>query len=201
MTNVTLKSCIVYAYGVTDPQVSGPDWLGSEAYDFVAKAPSGATEDQIPLMFRALLADRFKLALHRDTKELPVYAIAVAKNGPKIKKVESEDHGTSSSRGHLTATAISMGRFANVLARPGFALGRPVVDQTSLDGLFSFTLDWTPENTSAVPDRKSNEPRNADEAPTIFVALQEQLGLRLEARKAPVEILVIDHADKVPSEN
>jgi uncharacterized protein (TIGR03435 family) len=201
MTNVTLKFCIVYAYGITDAQVSGPDWLNSQTYDFAAKAPPAAPEDQIPLMFQALLADRFKLAMHRETKELSVYAVVVAKNGPKITQVESEDHGTNSSRGHLKATAISMARFAKFLASSRAALGRPVVDQTGLKGLFTFTLEWTPENTSAISNPKSNEPRNVAEAPPIFVALQEQLGLKLEARKAPVEVLVVDHAEKVPTEN
>jgi len=84
MTNVTLKACISLAYGLTEAQVSGPGWLDSEEYDIVAKAPSGAGENQQPAMLRALLADRFKLALHRDTKEIPIYALVVAKNGAKI---------------------------------------------------------------------------------------------------------------------
>jgi uncharacterized protein (TIGR03435 family) len=201
MTGVTLKFCIEYAYGVTDPQVSGPAWLDSEAYDITAKQPAGGLEDQIPTMLRALLADRFKLALHRETKEIPVYALVVAKNGPKIEKTESEDHGTQSSRGHLTATAISMVRFATYLASPRTALGRPVVDQTGLDGLFSFNLDWTPDSASAASAPGRTELRRVDEHPPLLVAIQEQLGLKLEARKAPVEILVVDHADRVPTDN
>jgi uncharacterized protein (TIGR03435 family) len=93
ITNATLKYCILRAYGVADSQVSGPDWLDTERYDIVAKAAADAIHDRHPLRLRALLAERFKMAVHRETKEASVYALVVARNGPKIKKAESGDSG------------------------------------------------------------------------------------------------------------
>jgi uncharacterized protein (TIGR03435 family) len=200
MTNVTLKACISLAYGLTEAQVSGPGWLDSEEYDIVAKAPSGAGENQQPAMLRALLADRFKLALHRDTKEIPIYALVVAKNGAKIKPDESPEQGDgnrSSSRGHLTASGTSMAQLATFLAGPRADLGRPVVDKTGLDDVFSFTLDWTPDSMTSEP----NGALRKDAKPPLLTAVQEQLGLKLEGQKAPVEIVVVDRAEKVPTEN
>jgi uncharacterized protein (TIGR03435 family) len=185
MKNVTLKACICWAFRVTDAEILGPPWLESERFDIVAKAESGAPQ---PKMMEALLADRFKLAVHRETKELTVYALVVAKSGPKLKKADPGPGGTTSRRGHLTAQEVSMDRLARFLGGPNAKLGRPVVDQTGLDGVYNFDLDWTPENSD-------------DAHPNIFIALQEQLGLKLEARKAPVAVLVVDHLEKAPSEN
>jgi uncharacterized protein (TIGR03435 family) len=188
MTNVTLQAVIVWAYEVSAPQLSGPAWLESERYDIVAKTASGAPE---PAMMRALLIERFKLAVHAATKEFPIYALVVAKNGPKLKKADPGGDDMNSKPGHLTARSVSMARLADFLARPRAGLGRPVVDKTGLAGAFDFTLDWTPDRDA-----------QASEAPlSIFVALEEQLGLKLEAQKGPVEVLVVDHVEKVPAEN
>jgi uncharacterized protein (TIGR03435 family) len=189
MNNVTLKACITWAYHLTDAEVSGPDWLNSERFDVVAKAETGKPK---PEMLAAVLADRFKLAVHRETKELTVYALVVAKNGPKIKPVDPGEGDTTSRRGHVTITRTSMNGLAHFLAGPNVRLGRPVTNKTGLDGVFTFDLNWTPEGRT--------EPQ-PDAPPSIFVALQEQLGLKLEATKAPVEILIVDHAEKIPSEN
>jgi uncharacterized protein (TIGR03435 family) len=193
VTNATLKYCILRAYGIADAQVSGPAWLDTERYDIVAKAAADATNDQHPLRLRALLAERFRLAVHCETKEASVYALVVAKNGPKIKKEFGEGDGDiASNRGHVTAKAVSMNHLATFLAGPRAALGLVVNNQTGLDGLYSFTLDWTPEGIN---------PSGPDSPPPIMTALQEQLGLKLETRKALVEILFIDHVEKVPTEN
>jgi uncharacterized protein (TIGR03435 family) len=161
------------------------------------------------LRLRTLLADRFKLAMHRETREIPVYALAVAKGGPKIKPEDPGGENMSSSRGHLTAKTASMATFADFLAGPYVSLGRPVVDKTGLSGVYSYTLDWTPESSNSsgrAPERTegrktaSAEPAR-DQWPSIFTAVQEQLGLRLDARKEPLDLLVIDHAEKVPTEN
>jgi uncharacterized protein (TIGR03435 family) len=189
MNNVTLKACIAWAYRATDSEISGPDWLNSERFDLVAKAESGKPK---PEMLAAVLAERFKLAVHRETRELTVYALVAAKNGPKIKPVDPGEGDTTSRRGHVTITRTSMHGLARFLAGPNVRLGRPVVDKTGLDGVYSFDLEWTPEGRT--------EPE-AGAPPSIFVALQEQLGLKLEAQKAPVDILVVDHAEKVPTEN
>jgi uncharacterized protein (TIGR03435 family) len=200
MSNVTLRLCITRAYEVTDPQVSGPGWLDSDKYDIVAKAPAGTPESQLPAMLRSLLADRFKLAVHREQKVVSVYALVVAKNGPKLAKAEpGASGGMTTERGHLRAEAVTMTRLANFLASPRAALALPVVDQTGLDGIFNFTLAWTPESSSAA--RPEDRLPDAHAPPPIFEALQEQLGLKLEARKAPVDMLVVDHAEKVPTGN
>jgi len=188
MKNVTLKACITWAYRFTDSQISGPDWLASERFDITAKTESGPPK---PEMLAAVLEERFKLAVHRETKEMTEYALVVAKSGPKLKKVDPGEGDTTSRRGHLTATRLSMNALARFLAGPNVRLGRPVVNKTGLDGVFDFNLDWTPEGA---------EPKN-DAPPSIFVALQEQLGLKLEAQKGPVEVLVVDHVEKAPTEN
>ncbi len=189
MKNVTLKACITWAYRLTDAEVSGPDWLESERFDIVAKAESGKPK---PEMLQPVLADRFKLAVHHETRELTIYALVIAKNGPKIKPVDPGEGDTTSRRGHVTITRTSMNGLGRFLGGPNARLGRPVVDKTGLNGVFSFDLDWTPEGRA--------DP-NADGPPSIFVALQEQLGLKLEAQKSPVNVLVVDHVEKVPTEN
>lgn len=189
MNNVTLRLCLTWAYRITDAQVVGPDWLTSERFDIVAKTESGKPR---PEMLKAVLEERFKLAVHRETRELTEYALVVAKNGPKLKKVDPGSGDRTSSRGYLSAKRTSMGGLANFLAGPNVRLGRPVVDKTGLDGVFDFELNWAPESSAE---------KNADAGPSIFAALQEQLGLRLEAQKGPVEVLVVDHVEKVPTEN
>jgi uncharacterized protein (TIGR03435 family) len=189
MTNITLQAAIVWAYRISAPQISGPAWLALEKYDILAKTESG---EPSPPMLQALLAERFHLEVHRETKELPVYALIVAKNGPKLKKASLAKDDLRSSLGHLTATGISMPRLAEFLARPRAGLDRPVADQTGIDGVFDFTLDWTPDDSTK---------KSADAPPSIFVALQEQLGLKLEARKSPMPVLIVDRAEKTPVEN
>jgi uncharacterized protein (TIGR03435 family) len=189
MKNVTLKACIVWAFRTTDAQVSGPSWLESERFDITAKAESGKPE---PAMLQAVLADRFKLTVHRETKEQTLYELVVAKNGPKLKQSVAAENDMTSRRGHLTATHASMSGLAHFLAGPNLKLGRPVVDKTGLDGAFDFTLDWTLD---------SEAEKSADHPPSIFVALQEQLGLKLEARRGPVEVLIVDHVERIPTDN
>lgn len=198
-TNATLKFLITFAYDVRDHQISaGPSWFDTERYDIVAKGPiDHPTVAQNRQMLQTLLADRFQLRLLRETKELPEYALVVEKNGPKLHQPEGAGNGMRIGRGRITTQAISMDHFAGNL---GKLLGRTVVDKTGLQGNFAFTLEWTPDASQpmgvlgpspAVPD---------DSGPSIFTALQEQLGLKLEPQKGPVEIFVIDHVEK-PSEN
>lgn len=181
MKNVTLKACIVWAFRLSDAEVYGPSWLDSERFDITAKTEFGKPQ---PSMLQAVLAERFKLATHLETKELTVYELVVAKNGPKLKKADPGEDDMTSRRGQLKATRVSMRALARFLAGPN-RLSRPVVDKTGLDGVFDFTLQWTTD----------------PEGPSIFAALQEQLGLKLEAKKGPVEVLVVDHAEKVPTDN
>ncbi len=195
MRNVSLSSCIRWAYNVKQFQVSGPAWLESERYDVLAKASDPAATDQLRLMLRTLLADRFKLTLHREEKIMPTYALVVAKNGPKFH--QSEGEGKSSLKGSkavVTAEKTSMAQLADLLAQP---LRCPITDMTGLEGLYDFSVDLT----SYIPaEFKSGDPP-PDIIGIAMSALQDQLGLKLEAKKAPVEFLIIDHAEKVPTEN
>jgi uncharacterized protein (TIGR03435 family) len=193
-SNTTLKACIQRAYGVKPYQVTGPDWIGTERYNIVAKASGPAPEAALLLMLQTLLADRFKLVFHRESKEMPVYALVGAKNGPKFKEAKGEGAtqiGAGDGEGVLFERA-GMNALAGVLAR---SVDRPVLNDTGLNGLYDFKLTWTEDNGPRRPD--AAEP---GDAPSIFTAVQEQLGLKLEARRAPVDILVIDRAGR-PSEN
>ncbi len=177
---------------------------GSERYDIVAK-PEGegdVTPDQLKPMIQALLAERFKLTLHRETKELPVYALVVAKNGPKLQEVEGGPTKTKGAqmrmgRGLLNAQAVSMTMLATSLSNQ---LGRSVIDKTGLTGNYDVKLEWTPdEGQSFGPKEGGPEgapPPPSASGPSIFTAVQEQLGLKLEPQKGPVEILIIDRIEK-----
>lgn len=187
--NVTLREYLRIAFGVKDYQISGPDWMGSERFDIAGKFPPHTVDNPIEPCLQKLLADRFKLALHRETKDFPVYALVAAKGGPKIQAVEDQGgHSTNSTRGHLVGTRITMARLAEFLARQ---MDRPVVDLTEMKGVYNLTMDWTPDEAAA-----------ADAvAPTLLTALQQQLGLKLQPQKAPIEVLVVDHLERVPVEN
>jgi uncharacterized protein (TIGR03435 family) len=193
---------ITFAYNVKDFQLSGgPGWANSELYDIVAKGDGNATRPQLRLMLQALLKDRFKLALRRETKDVPIYELVVAKGGPKIQ----ED--TTSPRQRLAMTGVGkliaqktlLSVFAEFL---GTLTGRPVVDKTGLPSTYTFKLEWTPAVGEAGPPgpaRPDVTPLDSS-GPSLFSALQEQLGLRLQSAKGPVESLVIEAAEK-PTEN
>jgi len=191
-TNVSLKDVIGKAHLVQSYQITGPDWIETERFDIAAKIPAEAARDQIPVMLQALLADRFGLTIHRETKELPVYALTPAKNGSKLKAAESDSGITSNSNRtswHVIAK-VSMLRFTEFLSE---RVSRPVLDQTGLNGAFEITLDWAVDDAPATNDGVAG--------PSIFTALQEQLGLKLTSTKGPVSAIVVDHADRAPSDN
>lgn len=188
--NVTLKDIIGQAYKVQQYQIKGPDWISTERFDIVAQFPPRTDARQVPLMLQSLLKDRFKLTTHRESKQLPVYDLVVAKGGPKFKAESSESGITSNTNGthwHVSAK-VSMRSFANFLSEE---LDRPVIDKTGLAGSYDFTIDWAADNAVATNDA----------GPSIFTAVQEQLGLRLESAKGPVEIIVVDHAERTPVED
>jgi uncharacterized protein (TIGR03435 family) len=191
-TNVSIKKLMVHAYDVKDYQIAGPDWLGTVVYSVTASMPADTTREDLMLMMQRLLADRFQLAFHRETREMPVYELIAGKAGPKLKPVEVGKGSTSFSPGKLTATGVPLRNFVEVLSR---YLNRPVLDRTGLTGAFDFTLEFS-------PDRKgSDEAGELPSGASLFTAIQEQLGLKLEARKEPIEILVVDRAEKVPTGN
>jgi uncharacterized protein (TIGR03435 family) len=196
MENVALWKALGFAYGIgedKDYAIAGPAWLKTERYDIVAKVPPDAGWDLRLRMFQALLTERFKMAAHRETKELPIYALTVAKDGPKLKEAEFGHGGFQLGRGTIKAQNAVLSAFTDRLSQ---MVDRPVIDKTDLKGYYTFTLEWSPD-TTASPDESASSPSGA----SIFTAIQQQLGLRLEARKGPVEVLVIDRADRVPIEN
>ena len=203
--NTSVNDLITVAYGLHVRQVTGgPAWLESNLYDISAEpeAEGSPNRKQIEAMLQKLLADRFKLAFHRDKKELSVYAIVVAKNGPKLTKSAGDPNGLPGlffrGLGVLPARNANMSDFAGVMQAA--VLDRPVVDQTGLSGRFDFELKWTPDE-SQFGGRGGSAPRDAPDAPPdLFTAIQEQLGLQLKSVKAPVDVLIIDRVER-PSEN
>jgi uncharacterized protein (TIGR03435 family) len=195
-TASTLEDLIEYAFVIRSDQIVGePAWALADHYDLEAK-PEG--EGVLPTaqsrqMVQSLLADRFQLKIHREMQEVAVYALVVAKGGPRFQPAAAEAKGGYSVHGgdkglHLEAKRGTMEQLARQLS---VTADRPAMDRTGLNGYYAFTLDWFPANRSAPPDL---------DAPDVFAALREQLGLRLEPAKAPVEKLVIDQVEK-PSEN
>jgi uncharacterized protein (TIGR03435 family) len=258
-SGMPMKDLLVNAYGVKTYQVSGPSWMDTERFDIVAKVPPGASKDDVKLMLQNLLAERFKLTLHREKKDLPMYALVVAKNGPKMKESPPDDpdakddsapldpaaaaanrqkaiesamramgrggdmpqlppgagRGTSmmmmNGRARMTSPKQTMAQFAEWLVRQ---LDRPVVDQTGLTKKYDLALDYAPESVGGrgpmggmlpppPPGGEGGAPAEPDAqaAPSLFSALQEQLGLRLEQKKGPVDMLVVDRLEKTPTEN
>jgi len=208
--NHALKTLVAAAYDVSPQAISGgPAWVESERYEILAKAPNdirpNLTEQMA--MLRALLAGRFKLVFHREQKEMPVYALTVAKGGSKLKESTVSPDATpegppalsfivSTGFLHLPARYASMDEFASLLQRS--ALERPVVDETGLKGRYDFDLEFAIDETlfGGMLGKGPDEPSK----PSLFAALQEQLGLKLEATRGPVSVLVIDHAERA-SEN
>jgi uncharacterized protein (TIGR03435 family) len=196
-SGVTLKALIQRAWNVKSFQVTGgPAWVNSERYDVNAKAAlegniSGA---QLMPMIQALLIERFHLKIHRETRELPIYSLVVWKSGPKLQPTTAAAGPTwSKTPGVLTGQKISMDMFATDLLEA--ELDRVVTDHTGIKGEFDVKLTWTPVDV--------NDPNSASTAPagpSLFTAIQEQLGLKLESTRGPVEVLVIESAEK-PSEN
>jgi uncharacterized protein (TIGR03435 family) len=195
--NVTLMRCIMGAYAIGPHQVvGGPDWVYSDRFDIVAKADQPIDDDEVFMaMLQGLLADRFKLTLHRETRIMRAFVLQVDKKGPKMEKAAGGDSDTNTSSSNTGRVKIDikntdMDSFAQILARK---MDLPVVNNTELKGLFNFTLHWTLD--TAAPSK-----HEAEDDVSLFTALQEQLGLRLRSAKAPVSVLVIDHVEK-PSAN
>jgi uncharacterized protein (TIGR03435 family) len=200
MENVSLKKVMLNAYGIPDDReytIDGSGWLTTERFDIDATFPGDAPVPQVRQMMQTLLAERFKLVLHRETRQLPMYSLVTAKTGLKIHPAEDGQGRTSSGPGRLEATKITMQRLADVLAH---SVGLPVVDSTGLKGAFDFTLQWSPDEAPRIAAADGSEAAGTA-GPSIFTALQEQLGLKLVREKGPVEILVVDHMEKAPSEN
>lgn len=215
--NFPLRGLVDIAYDLKLYQYSGPDWTESAHFDVKATLPPGATKEQFQVMLQNLLKERFGLAVHREKREMPVYALVALKSGAKLKRLapgtEAPADDANSPGGRRPAPKDAEG-FPIIKQRGTLSIGgnrarlrgqtidfllrqlsgqthRPVLDETGLTGDFDFTLSWAPN-----PDAP-----NAVGIPDLYTALQQQLGLRLESKKGPVEILVVDHAEKTPAGN
>lgn len=199
-TNFTVKSLILTSYRIPESQlIGGPDWIGTLRFDIEAKVADGVQArglQQLSLI-RSLLEDRFQLKVHRETREAPVFNLVVAKNGSKLKEaVDKDGPGSSSMRGgpdaaEMTGTGNSI---EDLIRRLEPQVGRPVIDNTNLKGKFDFKMTFNPRPLVSADSSKQSA------APDIFTALEEQLGLKLESARGPVEVLVVDSVSK-PTEN
>jgi uncharacterized protein (TIGR03435 family) len=228
--NFSMFNLVTYAYGIMRYQVTGPDWLDTERFHIAAKVPEGATKEQFKLMLQNLLIERFKLAVHRDRKEMQVYELVIAKNGPKLTESAGElpDEPVAGATGAAPRMTfgkdrlpelppgrvprmVMTGRGARVRrvneSMEGLAkmlegqIGRPVTDATGLKRKYDFDLAWSPR-ASALSAGRGDEPGLSDETgPTLLKAIEDQLGLKLELKKGSVEMLVIDHLERRPTEN
>jgi uncharacterized protein (TIGR03435 family) len=219
-TGVTVRFLLYEGYGgINQEQVIGePAWTKTDGFDVEAKvAPADLptlnkmTFEQRRTMFQSILTDRFKLVVHHETRELPIYVLSVAKGGPKLKPSAPDDPAASTPRrrgmminnGEVTANNAQLSMLVTALSR---TLGRTVIDKTGLTGTYDFSLTYAPEDGGSQQPGPGGTAGGAlpaspsDSAPSIFTATQEQLGLKLESTKGPVDVIVIDHIEK-PSEN
>jgi uncharacterized protein (TIGR03435 family) len=188
--NVSLRQLIFRAYGVSGYSLIGPDWLGDDKFDIAAKQPGGAAQNEMRAMLRSLLADRFGLVAHFESKSLSGYALMAGKKPPTLhEKPANVGVNTHSGGGKLNATNVSMTDLAGLLSRQ---LDQPVQDQTGLPGVSDISLEWSPDGQVAAGEARPS---------SIFTAIQEQLGLKLQPEKVTVDVLVIDHVERVPAEN
>lgn len=213
VSSVTLELLIRQAYGIQSYQIErAPEWANQVEYDISARIDDAEsrhlrtlTKEQVQaerrLMLQALLADRFQLALHHETKEGPVYALAIAKNGPKFQEATPParpEMPISMGGGLLTFKDAPMSTLVRLIAQ---VIGRPVLDYTGLTGNYAFTLKWTPDEFDLPANtQQSDETSVEPNGTSIFTVIQDQLGLKLEATKAPIDSLVIDHVSR-PSPN
>jgi uncharacterized protein (TIGR03435 family) len=209
--NTSLTDLLSFAYGVHAKQLIGlPPWAATDRYDLAGQpdVPGAPNEKQTKSMVQKLIAERFKLTFHHDTRDLPVFAITVAKPGSKpaatLTPSQSGPNGNPGNFFRGLGTLVNVNSTIKDLARvlQAVVLDRPVVDQTGITGRYDFTLKWTPDETQFVGIGIKIPPPSdkPDAPPNLFSAMQEQLGLKLEPTKAPVDVLVIDHVEK-PSDN
>jgi uncharacterized protein (TIGR03435 family) len=193
MRNVPLRFAIEWAYDLKDYEISGPDWIkGEMRYDIIASAGRPASDDEMRPMLQALLLERFQMTVHRETKEVPVYVLLPGKGEPKVKPVADDAKPMlAGGASGVTFTAQPISRFTFMLTR---RMDRPVLDQTGLKGRYEFTVDLSGLGFNG------REPEGPG-GPSVFTTVQRDLGLRLEAKKEPLSILMIDSASKTPTAN
>lgn len=232
-TNPTVRTLLLRAYQLQSYELTGPDWLSSTRFDIVAKVPPGATEQQLNQMLRNLLAERFNLTIHHETKEMAVYELSVDKSGLKLKESDlSAPPPVNDRPGQPLVVGrpdqqgfpqippgmkLTLGKITNgimrwtgrqvILSELGTLLTgelqRPVLDKTGLTGKYDLALAYSLDGLRARGPAAALTATSGDPSggPTLFKAVQDQLGLKLESAKDPIDILVIDHIDKTPTDN
>jgi uncharacterized protein (TIGR03435 family) len=193
----TLRDCIEWAWSLKDYQLSGPAWIDSELYDIEAKAPGREPPARLRLMLQTLLTERFRLATHREIRDLSVYSLAVLRNEPKLQQSHSGSFDAERLPGpglRLSFQRASPAQLADFLSSLA-AVGRPVLDATHLGGVYDFTLDL---RAAAGPWGSEAERQTA---PSVSTVLEEQLGLKLVPAKAPIPVVVVDRASRTPLAN
>jgi uncharacterized protein (TIGR03435 family) len=188
--NWTLANLVARAYLVKTHQIDGPSWIRTERYDMIAKAPDYTPKDQVPLMLQALLTERFQLKLHREQREMAVYALTAGNGKPKFEKSDGElSYNVSNNHRQLrNHTLAQLAEFLSSIVQ------RPVFDRTGLGGTYNFPLEMSIEELGGINAKPELS------APSIFTIV-EGLGLKLESRREPMEVIVIDSGNKVPTEN
>jgi uncharacterized protein (TIGR03435 family) len=215
LKGVPLKAVLMEAFKVQMDRIEGPSWLDADCFEISAKIPEGATRDQLPAMLQALLTERFGLAAHKEDRPRPGYALVVDKGGPKFKEDDPTTNFMGSHAGQMMFGAFGHGAVKGVMSMAALAAhlstegSGPVADLTGLTGKYDIDLSWTRDPDFAPRPRdpavSAATPPSADTpaAPgaDLFAALRDQLGLRLERRQMQVQFLVIDHIERIPTEN
>lgn len=195
--DLTLKSVIGIAYGVKNFQIEGPGWLDTVHVDITAKPPTGYQHAQLQALLCSLLRDRFKLAVHHESKEVPAFALMVAKGGSKLHEATKPRDFFTARPGLIQGARVSTAQFASALAR---MLGHPVADETGLTAMYEVKVEWTPDQTSPATNA-DGQTAAPEPGLSLLTAVNDQLGLRLHTRKVSADFVVIDHMEREPTEN
>jgi uncharacterized protein (TIGR03435 family) len=199
----SLRACLVLAYQMVPAQIQGPDWLNDVRLDITAKSAGPASEKQVYLMLQKLLADRIGVKVHKEKKEMAVYIMTVAKGGPKFKETEGDGPMVATpDKGMMSIKSVSLFELAAEFS--GKMLDRPVIDQTGLNGRYDIRLDMSPMRAASSGGGERHEgspPERADQVGALIDLLRDQLGIKLESGKQPVDVIVVDHAERTPTGN
>jgi len=193
--NTSMRTILQVAYGLTSLQITGPGWLDSDRFDLAATSPQGVPDTELMPMLQSLLKDRFNFAAHIDKREMSVYNLVVMKEGPKFSPFDADHIPPNPPRNGASSMIIGPMTMAGLAGHLTSVTGRLVLNKTGLEGRYFCAVTYSPLTTQA------NEIATGSGALDIFAAIQLQLGLKMESAKEPVDILAVDHAERVPTEN
>lgn len=193
--NVSLKMMLQSAYGLSSLRITGPDWLDSDRFDLGGKAPQGVPDTEFMPMLQSLLKERFQLAVHYESREMPVYNLVVAKSGLRILPFDPAHPPPVPPRNGAASMIMGSGTMTQLADQLTGAAGRPVLNKTGLEGRYGYVFTFSPLALQAASGPADPDPMD------VFQSVQQQLGLKLESAKESIEILVVDHAERVPTEN